>query len=88
MKWVKDSVQELAELLPDSVKVKKGDGDVGAADLKDSALTTKLHLACKLTPQFVKTMQKHYQTEKRWQGGDLWGETHLQHPLPQDEHVA
>ena len=70
------SVQEKAELLPDSVKTKKRDGDVGAADLKDSALTAKLRLTCKLTPQFVKTMQEHYTKLKSDGREETYGEKH------------
>ena len=44
------------------------------ADLKEEALTRKVHLACKLPPDFVKWLQEYYAQMKGAKREESYGE--------------
>ena len=74
VKWIKASVADNAELLPASVK--KGVPANGADDLKEFALTSKVRLATKLPPAFVKWLQEYYIQMKGEKREESYGEQH------------
>jgi hypothetical protein len=74
VKWIKASVADIADLLPDSVK--KGLPGKGAEDLKDCALTARVRLATKLPPYRVKWLQEYYIQVTGEKREETYGEQH------------